>query len=112
MVGVSPLWGWQILITLGLSHVLKLNKFVAVTASNISLPPMMPFVLFMSYFMGGWVLGGDTDGLTYHSEWTLRWVMENLWQYVLGSLLLGVSLALALGPVTYLLLRKFRRRNA
>jgi hypothetical protein len=51
-MGVIPIWGFQIVTTIALAHFLKLNKFVAVTASNISLPPILPLIIFLSYLAG------------------------------------------------------------
>jgi len=111
-IGVTPIWGWQIVTTLGLAHLLKLNKFVAVAASNISLPPMLPFIIFLSYIVGGWVLGVNVSNLDYSPGLGINWIKENLLQYVIGSLILGVVLALVFGPMSYLLLRLFRKRDA
>jgi hypothetical protein len=36
---------------------------------------------------------------------------ENLVQYLTGSLLLGLSLAAVFGPVTWILLRIFRKKD-
>ena len=110
-IGVTPIWGWQIVTTFGLAHLFKLNKFVAVTASNISLPPMLPFVIFLSYIIGGWIMGVDGSNLHYSPGLGLQWLKENLLQYLLGSLVLGIMLAVVFGPVSYLLLRLFRKPN-
>ncbi|MEI7499425.1 MAG: DUF2062 domain-containing protein [Bacteroidota bacterium] len=110
-IGVMPIWGWQMLATFGLAHIFKLNKFVAVAASNISLPPMLPFIIFLSYIIGGWVLGVNVTSLQYIPGLRLEWIKENLIQYLLGSLILGVMFALVLGPATYLLLSFFRKKN-
>lgn len=111
-IGVTPIWGWQIVTTLGLAHLLKLNKFVAVAASNISLPPMLPLIIFFSYIIGGWILGVNVSNLEYSPGLGFQWIKDNLLQYVLGSFILGVSLALIFGPLSYLLLSMFRKRDA
>ena len=41
-MGIVPIWGYQMLATLFLAHVLKLNKVIAIVAANISIPPMIP----------------------------------------------------------------------
>ncbi len=110
-IGVTPIWGWQIVTTLGLAHLFKLNKFVAVTASNISLPPMLPFVIFLSYIIGGWIMGVNVSNLHYSQGLGLHWIRENLVQYLVGSLFLGTTLAILFGPVSYLLLSFFRKKN-
>jgi glycosyltransferase involved in cell wall biosynthesis len=110
-IGVAPIWGWQIVTAFGLAHFFKLNKFVTVAASNISLPPLLPFIIFLSYLLGGWVMGVNISHLPYIKGLGLQWIKENLLQYLLGSLILGAMLALVLGPVTYLLLTVFRKRH-
>ena len=41
-MGIVPLWGYQMLITLFLAHLFRLNKVIALVAANISIPPMIP----------------------------------------------------------------------
>ena len=110
-IGVTPIWGWQIVTTFGLAHLFKLNKFVAVTTSNISLPPMLPFVIFLSYIIGGWIMGVEGSNLHYSAGLGFQWIKENLLQYLIGSLVLGVALAVTFGPLSYLLLRLFRKNH-
>lgn len=108
-MGVTPIWGWQIVTTLALSHLLKLNKFIAVTASNISLPPLLPLILFASYFLGGVILGGTGPATVQSMEFSA--ITGNLIQYLVGSIALGAALALFSGPLTYILLSIFRKQN-
>lgn len=110
-IGVIPIWGWQIVTAFGLAHLFRLNKFVAVTASNISLPPMLPFIIFLSYIIGGWVLGTNISNINYSAGLGFQWFKENLVQYVLGSLILGIMLAVVFGPISYLLLHFFRKKH-
>jgi len=110
-IGVTPIWGWQIITTFGLAHLFKLNKFIAVTASNISLPPMLPFIISLSYVLGGWVMGVNVSNLQYGSGAGFQWIKDNLVQYLIGSVILGLMLSLTLGPITYLLLSLFRRKH-
>ena len=44
-MGIVPLWGYQMLITLFLAHLFRLNKVIALVAANISIPPMIPLLL-------------------------------------------------------------------
>ncbi|MCX6268438.1 MAG: DUF2062 domain-containing protein [Bacteroidetes bacterium] len=109
-IGVTPIWGWQIVTTLGLAHLFKLNKFVAVTASNISLPPMLPFIIFLSYMIGGLAMGVNMSNMNYSPGLSLHWIKENLVQYLIGSLMLGILLVLVFGPISYFLLHSFRKK--
>ncbi|MFZ4522874.1 MAG: DUF2062 domain-containing protein [Bacteroidales bacterium] len=108
-IGVTPIWGWQIVTTLGLAHLFKLNKFVAVTASNISLPPMLPFVIFLSYIVGGWVIGADSQAIQYSSGLGFQWIKEHLVQYLAGSFVLAAVISAVFGAISFALLRVFRK---
>ena len=107
--GVVPIWGFQMLVAFGLSYLLKLNKFVAVVASNISIPPMLPLILFLSYITGGLIVGYSKHSIQYSSGMTMLWLKENIVQYLVGSVVFGLLAAIVLGTITYFLLRIFRK---
>jgi len=109
VIGVIPVWGFQMLIAFGVAYFLKLNKFVTVSASNISMPPMLPFILFLSYITGGLIIGYNKQAVKYSSGITLEWVKQNIVQYLVGSIIFGIILALVLGTITWFLLRIFRK---
>jgi glycosyltransferase involved in cell wall biosynthesis len=110
-IGVTPIWGWQMMVAFGLAHLLKLNKFVTVAAANISIPPLIPLILFLSYFTGGIVLGNGTSHNGYNPGLSLEWLKDNLLQYVLGSVVFGIVLAVLLGLASYILLGIFRKKK-
>ena len=107
-VGVLPVWGWQMMIAFGLAHYFKLNKFVTVAASNISIPPILPLILYLSYEAGGLVMGFN-KGPVYSSGFDYQWLKVNFVQYLLGSVIFGIILSLTLSSITYLLLQIFRK---
>jgi glycosyltransferase involved in cell wall biosynthesis len=109
-VGLTPFWGWQLIIAFGVAYLFKLNKFVTVATSNISIPPILPFLLILSYFTGGLVLGLDTK-LSYGSGINLAWIKHNLLQYVVGSFILGTIVAVVMGLLTFILLEVFRKKR-
>lgn len=110
-IGVTPIWGFQMLLAFGVAYVFHLNKFVTVAASNISIPPMIPVLIFISYLCGGLVIGGDST-LDYSDGITLAWVKSNFIQYMIGSFLLGTILAITSGTLTYFLLKAFRNQRS
>ncbi|NQV03812.1 MAG: DUF2062 domain-containing protein [Bacteroidia bacterium] len=110
-IGVSPFWGWQMIVAVSLAHFFRLNKFVALVSSNISIPPFIPIILFCSYVAGGIVLGVDISNMEYSSGITFQWIKENLIQYILGSFVFGGVLAPTAGLTTYILLLLFRKRE-
>jgi glycosyltransferase involved in cell wall biosynthesis len=110
-MGVAPVWGWQMAIALGIAITFKLNKIITLAVSNISIPPIIPIILFLSYITGGIVMGKGT-GIDFDSKITFEVVSENLLQYVVGSLIFGLILAVVLGLITYIALRIFRKQAA
>jgi glycosyltransferase involved in cell wall biosynthesis len=108
-MGIAPVWGWQMAIALALAILFKLNKAITLVASNISIPPVVPFILIASYFTGGLVL--NRHGTLYlHSGITMEFVKKNFWQYIIGSLVFGAAMSFLSGIVTWSLLKIFRRK--
>ncbi|MGN0186565.1 MAG: DUF2062 domain-containing protein [Paludibacteraceae bacterium] len=105
--GILPAWGYQMWIALAVAQVAKLNKVLAVVASNISIPPMIPFILFGSYWVGCWLLGNPVTLL--FGEVTFDSVMVNLWQYVLGACVLAFVAGVCAWLISWALLSLFRK---
>lgn len=101
-MGITPIWGYQLAIGLLLAHFLKLKKAVVFLAANISLPPLMPFILYLSYVTGSYVLGHGSWNVDI--EMNLTGLKENLLQYLVGSMVFATLAGLAAGLLTYVLL--------
>lgn len=108
-MGIMPIWGWQMAIALGLAVVFKLNKAITLIASNISIPPLIPLILFGSYLTGGLVLGRHREMST-ASGITMEFVKNNLLQYFVGSIVFGLIMGALAGLTTWLVLTIFRRK--
>ncbi len=108
-MGIFPVWGYQMLAAAFLAHFFKLNKVITLLASNISIPPMMPFILFSSYYIGNFIMGTEnTIVFNKMPEWTdLR---ESLIQYLVGSVCLATVSAMGAGGVAFLCLNFFKKR--
>jgi len=111
-MGILPVWGYQLILAIVLAHVFKLNKFIVIVTANISIPPMIPFVLFASFKTGGIILGSKASHLSFISGITFETVKNNLYQYLIGSLVFGFLLSILCGLLTYLILRFFKRKIA
>lgn len=107
--GILPAWGYQMWIALAVAQVARLNKVLAVVASNISIPPMIPFILFGSYVVGCQLLGNPVSLL--FSEVTFDSVMVNLWQYVLGACVLAVVTGVCVWLISWAVLSLFRKTH-
>ena len=101
--GIAPFWGFQTLITLSLAAILGLNKSLAFLCSNISIPPMIPFLGLASLKLGSLFVGGDI--LPSEGKITQEFLMNNLSQYLVGSFLLASLTSALLGSMTYLFLK-------
>ncbi len=108
-MGIIPVWGYQMALAFLLAHLLKLNKIVTLVASNISIPPMIPVILFGSYATGAWILGNPIDFSM--RKMSLEFVMNSLWQYLLGSVIFAAICSLLFGLIGYILLEIFRKQQ-
>ena len=109
-MGVAPVWGYQMLIAFSIAHILKLNKVIVLVTSNISIPPMIPIIIFASFRTGGFFVEANRLNLKYTSGISLDMIKDNLIQYIVGSLVFGVILAIVFGIITYILLLIFRKK--
>ena len=88
----------------------RLNKAVAILSSNISIPPMIPFILYGSYWTGAQVLRrGMPLSL---SDITLERAAADMFQYVVGSFVMAAVCAVAAAAVGYALLVLCKRTPA
>jgi glycosyltransferase involved in cell wall biosynthesis len=110
-MGIIPIWGYQLITALALAYLLRLNKFIVAVAANISIPPMIPLILYLSYITGGYVLSMDNH-LDFSSDFSLSWVENNLLQYVVGSAVFAVIASVCSGLLTFVLLKVFRSKPA
>ncbi len=94
-IAVIPIYGFQTLASIGLSHILKLNKAIVFTASNISLPPMVFGLIYANYQTGYFLFNGSfkTD-LGLSSELIdINNLGDNLFLFILGSIVFGLLLS-------------------
>jgi len=99
-MGIAPIWGFQLLVAIPLAIFLRLNRYLVILSANISLPPMIPVIIYLSYRLGGLVVPqplqlASADGLTLAS------IHQNFVQYFVGSWLLASGTALVAGAATY-----------
>ena len=111
-MGIAPFWSFQLIIAIALSFYFKLNKVLVVLAANISIPPMIPLILFLSHRVGSFWMGDKANYISFSSEITLKLVLTNFVQYILGAF----TLATMAGTVSFLItnasLKIFKRPNS
>jgi glycosyltransferase involved in cell wall biosynthesis len=117
-MGIVPIWGFQFVSALIFAHFLKLNKAIVGLAAQISMPPMIPVLLYGSLKTGQWILGREmsdtisTDQLTLdtikqliHEYLFSGKVLQHFYEYLLGSMVFATILALVFGSMTYIALK-------
>jgi glycosyltransferase involved in cell wall biosynthesis len=105
-IGISPFWGFQTVMVIFLSVTLRLNKILAFAFSNISLPPVIPFIIFGSLLVGSYIVPSETQ-LVFDTSITFTAIKNNMQQYLVGSFILALSTAVILGFLSFLLLTFF-----
>jgi glycosyltransferase involved in cell wall biosynthesis len=107
-IGIVPIWGFQMVTGIALAALFRLNKALVLLACQISIPPMIPFVIFGSLETGRlWVKNDSTIGFSTHLS--RADIQQNLVQYLAGSMTLAVVAGLVFMLITYVLLSVFRR---
>jgi glycosyltransferase involved in cell wall biosynthesis len=107
-LGIVPIWGFQLITSYVLARVLKLNKALVLIACNISMPPMIPFIIFASFLTGKlWMKEGSTM-IVFSRNLSAKTIMLNLEQYLYGSITLSIVAGLLSGLIVYILLAIFR----
>jgi uncharacterized protein (DUF2062 family) len=107
--GIAPIWGYQMIAAAALAHWWRLNKAIALLASNISIPPFAPFILYAGLALGHWLFTGQMLELDPRAM-TMARALEYLWQWFAGSFVLAVAAAVTGTALTYAVARVVRRR--
>ncbi|MBC8033325.1 MAG: DUF2062 domain-containing protein [Chitinophagaceae bacterium] len=109
-MGILPIWGFQLIVAIFLAVVMKLNKALVIIAANISLPPLIPFIIFFSFKIGGLWKGDEAVSLEFSKALSLESAADNIEQYLYGSITLAVLAAVAAWILTYFFL-KISKKN-
>src|SRR5690606_7207474 len=108
-MGIFPVWGFQMLTGLAIAHLLKLNKAIFLVAANISIPPLIPIILFLSYKMGGVFYPESNDDLTFSGEITLNVVKAHAAQYISGAVLFALVAGILAGLLAFVIIHFYRK---
>ncbi len=109
-IGLSPLWGFHTVTVLFLALILNLNKVIAFAFSNVSLPPFIPLIIFISLKLGSWLLG-ESFVLSISEIDPSMELVKYLKSYVLGSFILSSVAAVVCGLLGYAVLLLFQRKK-
>jgi glycosyltransferase involved in cell wall biosynthesis len=109
-MGIIPIWGFQMLVAVFLAMIFRLNKALVLIASNISIPPVIPLIIFGSYKMGAIWMGANTGSLEFSRNISMESIRNNLKQYILGSATLAILAGSIIGLLAFGLLKLFKKK--
>lgn len=108
-MGIVPIWGFQLLTGIPATVALRLNKALFFLAANISIPPMIPVIVYASYKMGEPFFAGKKVRIEHWRDVTLESIHLNFVQYATGAVLLAILAGLAGFLISYILLKITRK---
>jgi uncharacterized protein (DUF2062 family) len=110
-MGLLPIWGFQLAVAIFLAILLKLNKPLVIIAANISIPPMIPIIIFLSYKMGTYWMNEQATQIKFASSLSLESIRFNLQQYIYGSISLAILAGFLSGILSIVLFRISKRKT-
>ena len=110
-MGIVPIWGFQLMAAIFLAILFRLNKPLVIIAANISIPPLLPFIIFASYKAGAFWMGKHATQLVFDRSISLDSIKKNLQQYIYGSITLAIVAGVFFGFLTFILLKLFHKRR-
>ena len=93
-IGIIPIWGFQTFAALFIAVSFRLNKILTFAGSNISIPPMIPIIVYSAVKIGSFILKTDQDFADFSS---LENAKNHLFEYLLGSFILAIFASLTIG---------------
>jgi len=108
-MGIVPIWGFQLIVGISLAILFRLNKALVILAAHISIPPMVPVILFVSHLTGAYWMGEKAQYISFSRELTFTVFQQDMTQYFLGAITLAVVVGIAGGLTAYGLLKIFKR---
>ncbi len=109
-MGIFPIWGFQLMVGIPLAILFRLNKVLFITAANISIPPMIPFIVYGSFLVGQYFTTNAIDPAQLF-DLSLETIKENTYQYLIGAVILSCIAFFVVTAVSYLLFHLFRRKR-
>jgi len=107
-IGIMPLFGFQLLIGVPIAIILKLNKVLVIAFAHISIPPMIPFIIFTSYKIGSIFISNPTH-FSDLKEINMQTVHVNFVQYFIGGWVFAAAASFVAFLVSLLVLKVFRK---
>lgn len=107
-MGIVPIWGYQLVTAIFLAYLLKLNKVIVAISANISIPPMIPVILFLSLKTGEFITQSDLN-LSYSTGISFSLIKSLLFVYLIGSVIFAAFSFFISGVIAYIILAFTRK---
>ena len=109
-MGIVPLWGFQLLIGIPLAVLFRMNKVLFIAAANISIPPFIPLIVFISLLVGQFLSQGHINA---DQAWNFSGeaIKENANQYIIGAFAFAGMAFVTVLFLSFLLFSLFRRKK-
>lgn len=108
-LGIAPLWGFQTFLAIFLASMFRLNKVISFFFSNVSIPPMIPIIIYLSLLTGSLIL---QDKMEFDFEViSFEIIKKNLLRYVIGSFAFATFCSILSGIVSYFILSFFSQKT-
>lgn len=107
-MGIFPIWGLQMLVAVFLAAFFRLNKAIVLLAASISIPPVIPFLLYLSFLTGGMLLNQRLN-IEFNTQFDFENIQNDLFQYYIGAGFFASIAGLFSGVLSYILLFIFRK---
>ncbi|QBO57533.1 DUF2062 domain-containing protein [Chryseobacterium salivictor] len=108
-IGLSPFWGLHSFLAVTLSVYFKLNKLLTFMSAQVTFPPLIPLIIFLSMMAGGPFVSNTTS--LENQSFDFEFIKNNLTQYIIGSFILSVGCAVILGFLSYFILERFNPQS-
>jgi glycosyltransferase involved in cell wall biosynthesis len=103
--GIVPIWGFQFALAIFTAIFFKLNKVIVGLTAQISVPPMIPIVLYASVKTGEYILNEKVN-LDFNKLLSFD-TLNNLYVYYIGATVLSIVAGIIGFVVTWVLLKVF-----
>lgn len=109
MVGILPIWGFQMAVGIAIAQMFGLNRLVVLATSNVSMPPLIVGVLYGSYQCGRLIFRSapsiSMDNISLDS------MLESGMCYIVGAVIFAIFSAAIVYTISFLLLHLLRRKT-
>ncbi|MDA3905836.1 MAG: DUF2062 domain-containing protein [Bacteroidales bacterium] len=109
-MSIFPIWGFQTLAAIFLAIFFRLNKAIVIIAVNISIPPVIPVFLYISFIIGGLLLNQSVN-IAYDKQFDFKNIQNDLVQYYFGAIIFAIISGIIIGLISYFLLLLFKKER-